>query len=97
MNEQKANIRYSPSPESTKLSACPVCGSASIKEFFHSKDNFLSKCKNCHLVFSNSVPTSSELMNFYSQYPRYTQTAEVVIRNYNNILDGLEKYRKTIA
>lgn len=94
MNEQKANIRYSPSPESTKLSACPVCGSTSINDFFQSKSNFLSKCKNCRLVFSSHVPTSKELLDFYSQYPRYTQTAEVVIRNYNNILDGLEKYRK---
>ena len=47
---------------------CPVCGHNKSFNFKNYQKDYLSKCLNCTLVFSNKKPTKKELDSVYSNY-----------------------------
>lgn len=73
---------------------CIICGSVSRKNVFH-EDHFLMKCLNCGLVCTKIIPSEEVLKKFYDEYPSYVELSDVTLQRYNEILDMLEKYRKT--
>ena len=47
---------------------CPVCGHNKSFNLENYQKDYLSKCLNCTLVFSNKKPTKKELDSVYSNY-----------------------------
>lgn len=47
---------------------CPICESHKSIELSNYREDYLSKCLKCSLVFSNKKPSKKELDEVYSQY-----------------------------
>jgi 2-polyprenyl-3-methyl-5-hydroxy-6-metoxy-1,4-benzoquinol methylase len=75
---------------------CIVCNSAALYTKEKYSQAFLTKCKNCSMVFSQRIPTDQELMEHYSNsYSREDVLSPITIIRYHEILDTFEKYRIT--
>lgn len=75
---------------------CPLCLSKELKPFQPGKySGILTNCKHCKLIFSTAFPTENELNTFYNSYPDYPELSPLTIKRYHEILDSLEKFRKT--
>lgn len=76
---------------------CPVCNSEKIlkrKRYYSGKG--LLKCRTCGLYFMERIPSREELLEHYSDYP-YVFPQKIrnsIEKNYNEILDMLEPFRK---
>jgi 2-polyprenyl-3-methyl-5-hydroxy-6-metoxy-1,4-benzoquinol methylase len=75
--------------------ACLVCGKAKLNPVTLFKKDYLVKCVNCGFVFCNRIPTREELIEEYSKYGRNDYLSPITILRYNELLDNIEKYRKT--
>jgi SAM-dependent methyltransferase len=71
---------------------CLLCGHSSFKHLY-GKEHFLIKCRNCGLVSSEKIPTETELLEYYSEYPSYDKVSPLTIQRFNEILDRLEPFR----
>ena len=77
------------------LNKCILCDSShliALKKFEHA---FLTRCKDCGMVFSSANPTLSELEEYYNGYGRNDYLSPITIKRYNEILDQFESSRKT--
>src|SRR5438477_307238 len=78
-----------------EFTSCPVCNSNNIYPLSGYEKAFLIKCKSCSFVFSKLIPTEQELSDYYKAYPYFNSISPVTIKRFNELLDQLEKYRKT--
>lgn len=78
-----------------QLNNCILCNSPKLKIMPAYSRAFLVKCSDCGLVFGNKNPTSEELTNHYTNYPRYNTLSPITEKRYNELLDKFEAYRKT--
>jgi len=78
-----------------KHKTCLVCGSTQFKALPAFTKDYLVKCANCGFVFCERIPTRQELDAEYSKYGRNDYLSPVTITRYNELLDGMEPYRKT--
>jgi 2-polyprenyl-3-methyl-5-hydroxy-6-metoxy-1,4-benzoquinol methylase len=53
------------------------------------------KCKKCRFVFAQKIPSTQELIDYYDGYGRNDYLSPITIKRYNELLDEMEKYRKT--
>jgi len=75
---------------------CIVCNSEYLKPLHGYEKDSLVKCKDCEFVFSQKIPTQKELVKYYEDtYSRDDYLSPITIKRYNEVLDVLEKYRKT--
>ena len=75
---------------------CPVCNSTSISELPDYQRAFLSKCNECHFIFSKVIPSEEELETFYSNEYQLTEFfSPITAKRYEDILDGFEYLKKT--
>lgn len=76
--------------------SCLICQSFQLKILPKYKKDSLVKCKNCGFIFCHLIPTPSELIDYYStHYGEHTYDSSITRLRYNEILDKVEKYRKT--
>ncbi len=80
-----------------KHSECPLCGSKKITPLgkYYTKKG-LVKCKKCHFVFMEKIPSQEELFEHYKNYSYYEeqQVSPITVQRYHELLDEFEKYRK---
>lgn len=74
---------------------CLLCNSKNIFPLQGFEEAHLCKCKSCGLVFSQKIPTTEELEEYYDGYGRDDYLSPITIKRYNELLDGFEKFRKT--
>jgi 2-polyprenyl-3-methyl-5-hydroxy-6-metoxy-1,4-benzoquinol methylase len=74
---------------------CIICGNHRLKELTGYKASYLVKCGGCGFVFSQKIPTQAELTAHYEGYGRNDYLSPITIKRYHEILDQLEKYRKS--
>ncbi|MEN7549606.1 class I SAM-dependent methyltransferase [Rapidithrix thailandica] len=74
---------------------CLICQSNKITDLADFSSHHLSKCKKCGFVFAKKIPTQEELAVYYQGYGRDDYLSPVTIKRYNELLDTMEKYRKT--
>ena len=72
-----------------------ICSSKDLFLLEKYKSAHLCKCKNCGFVFSENIPSESELNNFYDGYGRADYLSPITIKRYNELLDKFELFRKT--
>ncbi len=74
---------------------CLICNSDNLYTLTSYNRAYLVKCNDCGFVFSKKIPTNEELISHYDGYGRNDYLSPITIKRYNEILDKLEKYRKT--
>lgn len=74
---------------------CLVCNATRLKPLKQFSANYLYKCNSCGFVFARRIPTEDELIKHYEGYGRNDYLSPITIKRYNELLDELEKYRKT--
>ena len=75
--------------------ACIKCSSEQLKPLDHFSDVGLVKCSDCSFVFTEKIPSKTELVDYYSnEYERTNYLSPITEKRYNQLLDGFEKYRK---
>jgi 2-polyprenyl-3-methyl-5-hydroxy-6-metoxy-1,4-benzoquinol methylase len=59
--------------------------------------HYLSRCRDCRLVFAARIPTEEELIRYYSRYAYGGETSisPITIQRYQELLDQMEPWRKT--
>jgi peptidoglycan/xylan/chitin deacetylase (PgdA/CDA1 family)/SAM-dependent methyltransferase len=78
-----------------KNETCLCCESTKLKMLEGYEKDYLVKCQSCGFVFASRKPTEENLIEHYSQYSRDDYLPPLTIVRYNEILDVMEKYRKT--
>lgn len=78
-----------------KHKQCLVCKSENLKLLPTYSAAFLCKCQSCGFVFSQTIPTPEELENHYAGYGRNDYLSPITIKRYEELLDGMEPFRKT--
>lgn len=76
-------------------SHCLVCNSTYIKPLEAFKATHMVKCSACGFVFAQKIPTEQELIDYYDGYGRNDYLSPITIKRYHELLDEMEKYRKT--
>lgn len=74
---------------------CLICDSTNIKALKRYKAHYLVKCGNCGFVFSQKIPTPSELTEHYEGYGRNDYLSPITVKRYHELLDKMEPFRKT--
>lgn len=74
---------------------CLICSSDQLSELNGYENSYLVKCDNCDFVFTGKKPTEQDLIEHYNQYTRDDYLPPLTIKRYNELLDIMEKYRKT--
>ena len=75
--------------------SCLICSNNSLKNLETYKLAHLTKCNNCHFVFSKKIPSQQELIEHYKGYGRNDYLSPITIKRYNELLDTFEEFRKT--
>jgi SAM-dependent methyltransferase len=78
-----------------ELNKCILCNSTDLKILPSYSRAFLTKCRNCNLVFCKKDPSPDELTAHYTNYPRYLSLSAITEKRYNELLDKFEPFRKT--
>jgi 2-polyprenyl-3-methyl-5-hydroxy-6-metoxy-1,4-benzoquinol methylase len=81
--------------ESKFHTTCLICKSSDLLELKKYESSYLNKCKSCGFVFSKKNPSEEELVSHYEQYSRNDYLPPLTIKRYNELLDEMEKYRRT--
>ncbi len=75
---------------------CLNCNSKKLNKLSGYEKDYLVKCKDCGLVFSQKTPIHEELIQYYEDtYTRDDYLSPITVKRYNEVLDVFEKYRKT--
>ena len=74
---------------------CLICSSNKLIQLNGYESNYLVRCVSCRFVFSAKKPSQEELVDHYNQYTRDDYLPPLTIKRYNELLDVMEKYRKT--
>lgn len=74
---------------------CLICGSNLLQSLRRYHAIHLVQCGSCSFVFSQTIPSEKELVDLYSSYGRDDYLSPVTIKRFHEILDRLEKFRKT--
>jgi|TARA_B110000879_G_scaffold211061_1_gene302663 2-polyprenyl-3-methyl-5-hydroxy-6-metoxy-1,4-benzoquinol methylase len=75
---------------------CLICNSNNLEPIQGFEKVELCKCKSCGFVFCKNIPTKSEIVDYYSNNYELTKYfSPITVIRYNEILDEIEKYRKT--
>ncbi|MBA3648936.1 MAG: class I SAM-dependent methyltransferase [Chitinophagales bacterium] len=74
---------------------CLLCNGALLKPLNRYSKILLVKCARCGFVFSQAIPAENELIRHYNLYGRNDYLSPVTVKRYHEILDYLEKFRKT--
>lgn len=77
------------------IESCINCGGKRLQQLSGFEAAWLVKCRECGMVFSSRNPTTEELENHYKGYGRNDYLSPLTVKRYNEILDKLEKFRKT--
>lgn len=80
--------------ESQEFEKCLLCGSGQILTLSGYEKHYLVECRNCHFVFCKRIPSSEELLEHYSRYPRATALSPITRIRYQELLDTFEPFRK---
>lgn len=72
---------------------CLLCNSENLVSLKRYKNSFLCKCKACNFIFSQQIPSQTELIDFYDGYGRNDYLSPLTIKRYNELLDDFEKFR----
>ena len=74
---------------------CLICSAVELENLPGYEKDYLCQCKACNFVFSRRIPTSEELNAHYEGYGRADYLSPITIKRYHELLDKMEKYRKT--
>lgn len=74
---------------------CLICDSSQLRVLDSYHETHLVKCKQCRFVFAQKIPSTQELIDYYDGYGRNDYLSPITIKRYNELLDEMEKYRKT--
>lgn len=74
---------------------CLICDSSHLKPLKGYHETHLVKCGKCSFVFAQKIPTTQELIDYYDGYGRNDYLSPITIKRYHELLDQMEKYRKT--
>lgn len=74
---------------------CLICDSSQLKPLEGYHETHLVKCGTCNFVFAQKIPTTQELIDYYDGYGRNDYLSPITIKRYHELLDQMEKYRKT--
>lgn len=74
---------------------CIHCGSDRLKRMERYVDAALVRCQKCKLVFSERIPTSDELAEYYRNYGLNSDLSPITRDRYKRLLDKWEPYRDT--
>lgn len=75
---------------------CLICNSPSLRPLEGYEEHHLVECRSCRFVFSNSIPSEEELLEYYSgDYDRTAYFSPVTEKRYNELLDSFETYKRT--
>lgn len=74
---------------------CLHCNSEKLKPLKGYEAMHLCECQECGFVFAQAIPTPQELEEHYKQYGRNDYLSPVTIKRYNELLDRMERFRKT--
>ena len=75
--------------------SCLICDSTDLKPLDGYEKTYLCQCKSCGFVFSERIPTESQLIKHYEGYGRNDYLSPITIKRYNELLDEFERYRKS--
>ncbi len=74
---------------------CLISGDTNLQPMTGYEKHYLVKSHATGFVFCSRIPTEEELQVAYNQYTREDYLSPVTKLRYNQLLDQLEKYRKT--
>src|SRR5262249_7804790 len=74
---------------------CLICGSRKLLPLKRYYSSHLVNCGSCGFVFSQKIPAIEELVAHYEHYGRDDYLSPVTVKRFHQILDRLEKFRKT--
>lgn len=76
---------------------CLLCGSERLRTLPKYAKDYLVRCKDCSFVFSQKIPTTEELNEYYKNYGsgQHEELSPITIKRYHELLDEFEPYRKT--
>jgi SAM-dependent methyltransferase len=74
---------------------CLICGSRHLRPLYPYQAIRLVQCGSCRFTFSGIIPSHQELESLYSGYGRDDYLSPVTIKRFHEILNRLEKFRKT--
>lgn len=76
---------------------CLICGSDRLGNLNDYHKFNLVQCSSCGFVFMKQIPTPAELKAHYDtySYDREQYLSPITIKNYNQLLDEFEPYRKS--
>lgn len=82
--------------EQTKHSKCLCCDSDQLQPLARFQSAHLVQCLACKFVFSELIPSNSELEEYYdSDYDVTRYFSPITEKRYNDLLDQFESERKT--
>ena len=73
--------------------SCPACNSEYFSSLKRYENEKLSKCQNCHLVFTLKTPSEDELGSHYEQYSRNDFLSPITVSRYNELLTKFEPFK----
>ena len=79
----------------SKHEKCILCQSDNLNELVAYKKAFLCQCQSCNFIFSQQIPSTDELDNYYKNYGIHQYLSPITIKRYNELLDQFEPFRKT--
>jgi len=76
--------------------ACYLCGSREIQKLKGYEEHQLVKCSKCSFVFMHRIPTTNELIDYYSVYvyQNEKEVSEATKFSMENLVKQFEPYRK---
>jgi SAM-dependent methyltransferase len=74
---------------------CPHCGSTDQRPQALHADHHVVRCAACGLTYTGIAPTPEELQTYYGGYPVHDQVSPITLKRYDEILERLERFRKT--
>jgi len=73
---------------------CLICASTDLEPIDRFVEDHLVCCSKCGFVFANAIPSSEELINYYSDYPIKSHRSDVTLKRYKTLLDEFEAFRQ---
>lgn len=79
-----------------KHNTCIVCNGTALSALKGYEKHYLVSCKSCGLVFSQRIPSATELDTHYAHYSYKTdqEIPDLTKESYHKLLDEFEPYKK---
>jgi len=74
--------------------SCLQCNSKSLKPLTRYSKAYLVQCNQCSFIFSEKIPTTSELIAHYNTYHRDDSISSITLKRYEELTSNMNYFKK---